>query len=735
MEPLTQTSDHASRIEARLSELRRLIRSSVLLRGAALGLMAIVGVAILSFIVDRMFRLSLFGRAAAFLVYAGALAWIVWRLVVRPLRFVLTEDVLADLLERKFPQFYDTVRSAVDFRRNAGVLRELPGQGEMDAEPDIQITMKREVIREASEKMSELDVGELVDSSRVVETVIWGCAVFVLGIVLSAVSSSTFNTWFRRNLLFGDVEWPCRTLLVVEGFAGDVPTRGVPRGDPLIIRVRALREVPIRVRIRISYERETQRFNLAREGDAVFVHDHPEVSEPFEFVVEGGDFRSPVHRVLVKERPEVEKLRVILDHPAYTRKARQTVEGDIGELTIPQGTRLNVEGLATKPLEKASLETEGKTVELRISPDEPRHFSGGYLPEAGGTVTVHLQDTEGVPPNQWMRFAVTSVPDRMPTVAARAEGIGSMITPNARIPFKVKATDDYAVTALGVDHEILAEKEQPVKGSSPFPAIEERQVVEEEPALEIEPLKIVPERRLDVHIFAIDNDGLHGPKKGYAATQSFLVVTPEKLLEEFLRREEEQRLILERAIVDERNIRDTSYRLVDESWKIEGPLKEDAVQQMISMAKMERQISRQMTGISGAMRLILDEMRNNRIAEAEETERLAGAIIGPLGELSERLLPAAATRIGLIREMVRAEDRLREGLELSADLESLISLMERVLASMKRVEGFTEVVNRLRGIIKIHGESSDEARKAYRREIQKIFDDLPPPGKTPGTKE
>ena len=123
------------------------------------------------------------------------------------------------------------------------------------------------------------------------------------------------------------------------------------------------------------------------------------------------------------------------------------------------------------------------------------------------------------------------------------------------------------------------------------------------------------------------------------------------------------------------------------------------------------------------MRLLLDEMRNNRIGELEETERLANAVIEPLTDLAERLLPGASARIGKVREMDKAGERVREGLALAGDLESIISRMESVLSSMKRLEGFTEVVNRLRGIIKIQEESTEAAKKLYRREVESIFEE------------
>jgi hypothetical protein len=719
-------------VDSRLRELRRLIRSSVALRAFSLLAAAVVGLSAVSFLVDRSLRLPVPGRAAALAILGAALAWLAWRLLVRPLGVVLSDRVLADLIERRYPEIQDRFRSAVEFRAEPDVLEAASGSAGEARAADIGAVMKRRVLAEAAAEIASKDPAGIVDTSRVASCVAAAVVCVAAAAVLAAVWSGTFDTWFRRNLLLEDIEWPYRTRLVVEGF-GEGLVRGVPRGDPLAIRVRAEGEVPQRVRVRLLYDRESLRFNMAREGGAAFVHEHPEVTEAFRFVVEGGDFRSREHRVIVKERPEVAAVRLTLTYPAYTGKAEETLEKDIGELAVPEGTSVAIDAAATKGLRGAWLEAEGKRIDLAVSPADARRFGGTYVPAEGGMATIHLEDLEDVPPSSWFRFLVSPVPDRLPIVLAQAEGIGSMIAPAARIPLKVRAQDDYKVTAIGVEHEVAREGEEPRKGATPFPPPREPgPIVEEAPAFEVGPLGIEPERRLDIRVTAVDNDGIRGPKTGYAAAQSYLVVTPEKLLEDFLRREEEARRALERVVADERSVRDSCYRLIDESWRSEGPLADAAVREMVAAAKTQRQLSRQVSGVSGAVRQILEEMRNNRVAELSETERLSSGIIDPLNEVSETLLPAAAVKVAAIREMEKAADRVREGLTLASDIESIIARLEAVLANLRRLEGFTEIVNRLRGIIKVHEESRDAARKTYEREIKKLFDD-PTDGSGPGS--
>src|SRR5690606_8275579 len=205
------------------------------------------------------------------------------------------------------------------------------------------------------------------------------------------------------------------TLLTVEG-AGEDRTFRIPHGDPLPIRVRAEGEDPVSTTIRIAYRNEESRASMAREDDGAFVYTHGSVTEPFEFVVEGGDYRTRPYQVVPLERPRVEALRVTLEPPEYTGLQPIVADGGLGELVAPEGSRVVLAGHANKPLRRAWIETENRTIELAV---DARAFEGSYLPEAGCGSTVWLQGVEQVPPHDLLPCSLPLQPDRSPTVHRR----------------------------------------------------------------------------------------------------------------------------------------------------------------------------------------------------------------------------------------------------------------------------------------------------------------------------
>lgn len=712
------------RIETWLGELRRLVRGTIALRGFAIACGALAALVLVDWGLDRFFRMSPAGRASVLVVLGGAWIAIAWRYLLRPVGSRLPDRALADLIERGHPELEDTVRSAVDFRRQPGLFL-LPHPERLGDDQRFSILMKRRVVEDAAERLERVDRRSVIDWRNVRRAVLAGGIVLAGSAVWAAVRAESFGIWFQRNVLFADADWPYATLLHVEG-ADENGRFLIPHGDPLPIRVRAEGEDPILVAIRLAYRSEESRANMVREEDGAFAYTHGSVTEPFSFTVEGGDYRTRKFEVISLERPRVENLRVTLEPPSYTALPPIVADGELGELAAPEGSRVALSGRANKPLRRAWIETENRTVELAVTGDA---FEGAYLPEAGGGITVWLEDVEQVPPNELLRFSVHLEPDRIPKVGLEIAGLGPLITSFARVPLVISGEDDYRIDTLRLEWSLAGDPEIGIEATRgevalPEPDPKERQV-DAEPVWEVSSLSVGPERRLDLRVGAEDNDGLHGAKTGWSGIVSFLIVTPERLGEEFVRREEEQRRVLERVLEKEKEVRDAVFRLVNEAWSKEEALSEEVVRDMLALARIERQHARQCEGVADAIRQIVVEMQNNRVGEADDLERLASLIVTPLRALASDSMPAAADGLRLIREVEGAAGRLESGLALSERLETQIDTLDHVIASMRRLESFTAIVKYLRGIIKTQEESIQATEKQMEAAIGSLFEDEP----------
>jgi hypothetical protein len=291
----------------------------------------------------------------------------------------------------------------------------------------------------------------------------------------------------------------------------------------------------------------------------------------------------------------------------------------------------------------------------------------------------------------------------------------------------VNARDDYAIDSAWLRWTLEDPEgtEDPVEIPLPLPEgkLPSREELKVEQAWEITSLGIKPEKRLNLQVGAGDNDRISGSKKGYSGIMSFLVVTPEKLGEEFLRRELEQRRVLERLTKEERGVRDKIYMLVDQAWSKPGKISNEDLEKMRNIGATERQHGHQLQAIAAAIEHILEEMKNNRIGEADDLERLAELIIDPLMALGTLTLPGIEARLRSIEDLPNEKSRVAAGLELGRSVDAKIQEMENILIQMQRLEGFTEIVKHLRAIIRTQTESAGAIRDAYRSLIDDIFED------------
>ena len=396
-----QARGAGGRIDGKLQALRTTLRSSIWTRGLALLVVALAVLACLSFGIDRAFRLSLTGRSIALGLYLCVLAWAGWKVLIRPALVVLSDSVLADILEARFPELRDSLRSAVSF---------LAEPRAANKGKKLTALLKREVTKEAAKKIEKLELSEVIDSKRVSEAgVLALCAACLLGLVVHYAGDS-FDIWMRRQLLLAEADYEYEAELRLLGLENG--EYAVPRGDTLRIVAETSpgKKTPLLVSIRFDYRSGESRQYMERsggkDGPGRFEYEHPSVTEDFFFQLkeEGSGFfsnyHSPRYKVRVLERPEVEQLVITNKAPPYTGLGTGETRGNIGELAVPVGSELSVRGLSTKPLERAVLVTEGQEFVLKPSPDKPRAFIGTWTPKLGGTCLIRLEDTEGVPPER-----------------------------------------------------------------------------------------------------------------------------------------------------------------------------------------------------------------------------------------------------------------------------------------------------------------------------------------------
>ncbi len=224
----------------------------------------------------------------------------------------------------------------------------------------------------------------------------------------------------------------------------------VPRGDGLDVRVTA-------------GPRQQVHLHLHRAGD-VPVTDTIQVSQG---VAEGviGEVRGPLeYWVSAPDGDRTERfsvtpldpvflsdLRVEVTFPPHTDLAPEEHRGEIPPLAVPEGSRLRIEGTASRDLASAALRTPGEEggVELEVS---QRSLRGEWVPETSGRYSWALTDDEGggLAPEGLPGLDLTLVPDSVPEVELLYPARDTIVPLSRRQPLMVEARDDFGLERLEV---------------------------------------------------------------------------------------------------------------------------------------------------------------------------------------------------------------------------------------------------------------------------------------------
>ena len=720
---MTTTTRHV------LGRVRARARTGIFVEAAGAGAIALGVFAASSFGLDRWLRLEFGFRAALLAVLVVALARVLQRRLLRPLRATLSDDELALAVERQDPPLREALISAVQFARVLGGGDQQAGRGTESR------TMMAQVVHDVEARTRAIDFVAALDGRRVLRYA--GAAVaLVAGLAAwTVLSPDTVKMWLRRSVLLSAVEWPRATHLEFLD-----PVLRVPQGDDVTLRVGAQGVLPEQVTLRYTFdggERGSEVMTLT--GESEFRFTLQSLLEGVRVRASGGDGLTSELRVEIVERPLITGVRAAVDPPAYVQAPPAELAAPDGDLRVLRGSRVRLAARSSKPVRQAFLMLgTDERVELSVDADQ-LSVHGEFAPTQSGAVAIDVVDADRLgakdPPRIYLRVG----DDQVPTVDYRVRGIGSMVTAVASIPGTVAARDDLALTAVAAEHRVTG---QPNGAEPPPPPPEGTEPPPPPAEPEFQPLKVagleafvVGEREvradvvIDLRALAIaqpgqmvtvrwrvqDNFGPDAAQVGHSEVALFRVVTAEELAADLQRRQLEQRKLLEAVLKQETDAR---ARLVETlSPSASDPRADDARRVLVQLAKLERDLGARVAGIAAAYTQILEESENNRIADAGAVRTLRAGVVEPLSGLATDRFPQAAVATETFA--AAGHEDLRQ--VAVAVYDSIIGAIQAILTRMGEEERLARVIAMLRDIIKLEDEAAEEARKRREAAGAEIF--------------
>ena len=695
-------------VRRKLLRMRSQLTRWILVHGIGRWLMIVLAILAADMLLDRIFKMDFAQRFVMLVVMALAVAASFFWRVIRPLWSRPNDDALIYEVESRNPELRENLISGVQLARQ----KDLESVG-------YSATLAEATIQSSLEKTKHIDFAQALNLTQHFQNrMLLICGLVLLGLISWGVTETDFlRTWYHRNILLLDDQWPQSTYLEIAGVVDGKLT--LPRGDDhrQIVRVTEnsnVKDVMVSLVVENPGGRTVHQMKpTGKQQGREYVFLFHNVSSAFRFRASGGDDVTEWVDVELVEPPNIVEMNINELLPAYTGIDLVELKG-LGPHAVLAKSRLKIEIETNKSLKAADLKLGDQIFPMKSNGGD-RQFglilpcSDGPL--AGGEYEFELVDMAGLKGSRRSKFNITIKDDQPPKVRASLLGISGLVSTRAMLPTSYQAADDYGLVSLmfdsnwknGLDGEQPGQREfmfaeLGVKDGRPVSQAKDYAV------LDLLPLNLVPGTSFRFAVAAKDNFP-GDPNVGRSQEFLLRVVSDEQLRADLLRREIEQRKAFDQAYENQmaltNELEATAARRI-EAGMTQAEFDFEREAQLIKLVKKQKSVGTSIDRVASRFEEFLVEVKNNRLDEAENEiapeqrieTRFDERIIKPIRQLDQEWVSLATRHIDNCRRVVREPDELYQVVDEAIAVQQQIMIeMKKILAAMNDSESFQEIIN------------------------------------------
>ena len=402
--------------------------------GAAVGLLASYALLFLS---DRVWNTPVWLRAVFTLAGAGVLGWFAWRWAGNWVFHRRDLKSLSELVQRHYKRLGDRLLGIV----------ELSDESKRPA--DISPSLCRAAIRQVAGEAEQFDFTAAVDARQTRKWVTSMClllAPIALAWVLAPQAGwNALQRWAAptasiTRYTFVSLDQLPATLVVPHGEAFEVAAGVTYRSFWKPARATGRFEEQPAVATKV--DGDTVRFKVSGQ------------TQPGRLALRIGDERKEI-LIQPTHRPALKQLTANIEWPAYLQYSTTHESVQTGSLSLLEGSRITLTGVASRPLASAQMKIESQKPEpLAVKAEKFNSASSKLdnLSHAALTWRDELGLDSGAP---WL-LALRTQKDQPSRVEFPDLALETSILETDVLPIKVAATDDYGVRHAGFVWELVA---------------------------------------------------------------------------------------------------------------------------------------------------------------------------------------------------------------------------------------------------------------------------------------
>lgn len=714
-------------LQQRVAKLRQQRNRGQVIGLACVFVASLVGLLLLAGLLDYGLRIADRGSRVllSLALVAGVLA-LLWQLRRQWRRRRWTDFTAAQRVQQAFPQLGDRLASALEFLRQD---EDDPAAGSP--------RMRRAVVADTTSAIETLTLEQVVVSNTRNRAIFAAVAAGLLTLGVGLAAPQAVQTALTRVAMpWSNVEWPRRNDLAFV----DPPTL-LARGDDFeAALLDNAEQLPSEVQVEYRYtaggkSRHEQTW-MQRVGDRAIAR-RENVQRPFEYRATGGDHHTMAwSQVDVVDPPGVEQLELVAHPPTYSGLPA-------GKLESPQrilsGTKIEVAGLATTPLQSATLiavnAARGEDLSLpaqldgnstqRLRVDAAELLLSTEATQAKVAIRLDLVANSGLK-NSIPLGEFAMVADRPPkfTWVHPAEDLN--LLPTAVLPLEATASDDLAIHHVDLTIDTAGGTGEPGEASHQqaitlYRAGENPPQREELPGddqsldirtmqgeLQLETLNLPAGSVLEIRPLTFD----YMPQQAVESqVRRITLITPDELDALLAEAQSEILRLLEQALADQRASQRQSTQLANDTGQGK-PVVRNHLDALVSARLAQQNTQLILTADSDSVltrvQAVLDQLAMNRLDRTTLTNGVE-RIREQINRLATSPLPAAEQQLTDLRKQLDS----RLGTTTTADQATQAASSFGLLDGSQQ-----EVIRTLEQLIDQAGDWSDADR--FVRELARL---------------
>ena len=698
---------------ARLQLFRARIRKHLVLEGLARWLGEAVAVVFVSFVLDRLLRLSLPTRLVFLAMGVVFLLIEAWRFIVAPIRLRLSLVGIAAAIDRV---------GASDRRgslaaRVASVL-ELPELLKSNAAPSP--AMVQSAVLRCHESLNGVKLDDHLNEQRRRISFLAIALLFLLPATLAGFNHRAAGLWARRYFMGSNEPWPQKTYLIVEHV--DDGHMVVAKAEPFVLRVTTKDQSIPPETVTLRYrEGNGARITVAmtRFATGDFRYDFPPLGANVQVELTGND-DAQSFEIEPIDRPKITELLLVSQHPTEEKPTSHNFAGQDADLSFLAKTKLELRFTSNVPVSHAKLKSNvASPGEAELKQIDDRTFALAWTHAAPVQLQIELIGKGANLLSLPTPVAVGLKTDLPPRVSLTYSAVRQRVTPQARIPLSIQARDDYGVAKVDLitKSEILA-LEAAIATTGPATRPLAETVTKSlfgpiQPAVDLEiqqpyelsvaSLKLPAGSILSVSAAATDACYL-GPQTATSRIVTFRVVPPEELFREILLRQQGERAKFRKQIEDAQKIRDALITVTTPA-------------AAAALARQHRQIQREVARVGISLAESVTEMKYNGLGGPEAWDLMDKNVLIPLKKLNDD----AMTRQKDALDALKGDDAAKIT-DAIARQDQIVVKMQDILKQMSQWDSFVDVLNQLNEIIRLETKVHTSTDQMKKKQTEGIFD-------------